>query len=342
MIDGSRGAADSPVRVSVIVTTRDRHQALRRVLDALAAQDVNHDSYEVVVVDDGSRDSTPAMLAADTDSRFRVVRHETAGGPGFARNAGAAVGVGEWLAFTEDDVVIDRSWLGRALPHLDDASVGMVEGPTVDAGTSRPLRHRESDPVPSFIPTNLFVRRAVFRDLGGYDADFFDHDRNLYFREDADFGFRALEAGVGHRVVDDVVVGHPAQFGRAAACYRHARRYEFDPLLYRRHPHLYRRLIEVKQFGRLRVHRPSHLGALGALGGWFALAVGVTLGNWPLAITGLALAAVGTFAFALRYRAGLTGVALAWRVAVLAPLPLVYLSAVVRGCVRHRSVGVLW
>ena len=342
MTHGSRAAPDGPIRVSVIVTTRDRHKALRRVLDALTSQDVDPASYEIVVVDDGSCDSTAPMLAAETDARLRVVRRATAGGPGLARNSGAAVAVGEWLAFTEDDVVIDRSWLGRALPHLDDASAGMIEGLTVDAATSRPLRHREPDPVPSFIPTNLFVRRTVFTDLGGYDADFFDPDRDLYFREDADLGFRALEAGVGHRVVDDVVVGHPAQFERAAACYRHARRYEFDPLLYRRHPHLYRRLIEIKRFGRLRVHRPSHLAALAALGGWLALAVGVTLEEWLIAVAGLALAAAGTLAFALRYRAGLAGIALAGRVAALLPLPLVYLWAVVRGCIRHRTVGVLW
>jgi glycosyltransferase involved in cell wall biosynthesis len=88
-------------QVSVIVPTRNRSALMATTLrSVLRQQGVD---FEVIVVDDGSTDDTPAVLAALADERIRVVRHDRPSGVATARNDGAAHAHGEWLAFLDDD-----------------------------------------------------------------------------------------------------------------------------------------------------------------------------------------------------------------------------------------------
>jgi glycosyltransferase involved in cell wall biosynthesis len=327
------------IRFSVIVPTRNRRARLQSTLDDLEAQSFPRADFEVIVVDDGSSDDTVAWLTENARACVCSTRHE---GPGPARNAGAAAAHGEYLAFTEDDVRISPDWLERADRHLRANAVDVLEGRTVLEGTHRNTRRAEAVPVPSFIPCNLFVRRSAFGQLGGYSPSFFDSRSGLYFREDADLGFRALECGMTHLIDPTVLVEHPEQFLSLPACFRHARRYVFDPLLYRRHRALYRRYIEVKSIGPLRVHRPMHLVALATLLSWVLLVVGVVIGQPIL----LGLGAAGVLASGVAVRAKYQGRRalrlweLGSQIAMLG-LPAVYLAALVRGCVRARGgVGV--
>ena len=90
-------------RVSVVVPTRNRSALLAMTLrSVLRQQDVE---LEVIVVDEGSTDDTAAMLSQLGDARVRVLRHEAPYGVSTARNRGAAVAVGEWLGFVDDDDV---------------------------------------------------------------------------------------------------------------------------------------------------------------------------------------------------------------------------------------------
>jgi glycosyltransferase involved in cell wall biosynthesis len=123
-------------RLSVVVPTRDRPDALGRCLAALEAQvapdlDLATD-VEVLVVDDGSRD--PAAVAATVDARtgpvpVRLVRGEGRG-PAAARNLGAARAAGALLCFTDDDCRPEPGWLA-ALTRRAAAGATVVAGPTV-------------------------------------------------------------------------------------------------------------------------------------------------------------------------------------------------------------------
>ncbi len=326
------------IRFSVIVPTRNRRAQLQASLDCLVAQTFPAHEFEVIVVDDGSTDGTVDWLERQaTTMRLRVVRTDH-GGPGAARNAGAAVAVGEYLAFTEDDVLIAPDWLERADAHLRQNPIDLLEGRTRLEGTLRSTRRGEPVPVPSFIPCNLFVRRSAFDDLGGYDLGFFDRGTGLYFREDVDLGFRAFERGYVHEIDPTVLVEHPEQFLTMRACFRHARRYVFDPLLYRRHPALYRKFIEVKTFGRLRIHRPLHLVALGSLMAWVLVLIGALTASVAALAIGVALLLISGIAVRAKYQ-GRRALHI-WNVTEVAAftcLPIAYLEALTRGCVRARG-----
>jgi GT2 family glycosyltransferase len=100
--------------VSVVIPTRDRGATLSRTLDALELQTPASGAFEVIVVDDGSRDDTPARLEARSAGRFvlrslrvgggeRGVR--VGGGPAKARNAGIALAAAERVLLLGDDTI---------------------------------------------------------------------------------------------------------------------------------------------------------------------------------------------------------------------------------------------
>jgi Glycosyl transferase family 2 len=91
------------VSLSVVIRSKDEADRLRLTLASLARQTV---AAEVVVVDDGSNDHTPAVLdEASRALRLVVVRHETARGRSAASNAGAAAASGEVLLFLDGDTL---------------------------------------------------------------------------------------------------------------------------------------------------------------------------------------------------------------------------------------------
>lgn len=89
--------------VSVVLPTRNRVDRVVRALASIERQ--TWPSWEVIVVDDGSTDDTPAVLAAacERTPRVRVVRNDHATGGSAARNRGIALAEGELLAFLDDD-----------------------------------------------------------------------------------------------------------------------------------------------------------------------------------------------------------------------------------------------
>jgi len=113
--------------VSVIVPTFDRAELLREALDSVQMQ--TFPDWECLVVDDGSADETPEILAsrAAADPRIRALRFEHGGSPGRSRNAGIAASRGEFVAFLDDDDAWLPAKLDRQLSLLNaEPGAGLV------------------------------------------------------------------------------------------------------------------------------------------------------------------------------------------------------------------------
>ncbi len=169
-------------KVSVIIPTYNHAQFVAQAIESALAQTLA--PVEVIVVDDGSTDET-AQVLAHYGERIRVVRQQN-GGVAAARNAGAALAVGEYLAFLD----ADDTWLPRKLEKQlarfqAEPNLGLVHCGMVEFNPAGVLMHEHLDGDEGWIAEKLLlfngrsvvvgigstslVPRAVFEEVGGFD-----------------------------------------------------------------------------------------------------------------------------------------------------------------------------
>ena len=114
------------MRISIIVPVYNSARWLARCLDSLLFQGLDDNEYEIILVDDGSTDDSPAILAryAAEHPQIRVFQQEN-GGPGKARNKGLEIARGEWIAFVDADDQLAGQALASLLPFCSDTTDGL-------------------------------------------------------------------------------------------------------------------------------------------------------------------------------------------------------------------------
>ena len=195
----------SDIRLSLIVPVYNNPRDLRECLDALTASCPA--GSEIIVVDDGSTDDTAAVAAA---TGARVIRLPVNSGPAAARNCGAHQARGDLLFFIDADVVVAPDVLGRVRRLFDEcpdlsAVFGSYDArPRADNVVSRYRNllhhyvHQQGNPAAATFWAGCgAIRRAVFVEVGGFDAEWFPHPSI----EDIELGYRLRAAG--HRVLLD-------------------------------------------------------------------------------------------------------------------------------------------
>jgi chlorobactene glucosyltransferase len=116
--------------VSVLVPARNEERGLRACIESLSAQTFPH--LEIIAVDDGSTDRTPAILAdaVRRDPRIRVLRVEGLPpgwtGKSFALTTGVAVARGRWLCFTDADTVHAPESIARAVGFAEARGIALL------------------------------------------------------------------------------------------------------------------------------------------------------------------------------------------------------------------------
>jgi glycosyltransferase involved in cell wall biosynthesis len=193
--------------ISVVVPTHNRAAGLTRLVEALTAQTLDRERFEVIVVDDGSQ---PPQRVDGDGLLLRVIRHESPRGPSAARNSGWKAARAPLVAFIDDDCTPTASWLGAFLAAADgDADWLIVQGPVVPAPDQRseltPLSHTINfpGPHPLFVTCNIAYSRALLERVGGFDESF----RNAC-GEDVELGTRAVKAGAATRYAERAEVHH--------------------------------------------------------------------------------------------------------------------------------------
>lgn len=205
----SREPAD--LLASVVVPVRNGGDGLGALVDALAAQTLPRNRFEVLVADDGSTDGATQRLAAD-DDWLRVL-------PGppqnsyVARNRAAAAARGPVLAFCDADCLPAPTWLEAGLDALEQADIvaGRVRfqlppKPTVWSRLDADMHLNQEELVTTGAgaTANLFMRRAVFHELGGFDE-------SLPMGGDVELPRDAVRGGARIVYAEDAVVGHPTR-----------------------------------------------------------------------------------------------------------------------------------
>ena len=228
------GGYPVPEGVSVVLCTRDREDLLRVALTSVVVALGPAD--EVVVVDNAPRtDATGVVVGELADPRIRYVL-EPRPGLSIARNTGAAAARGAFLAFTDDDVVVDRAWLaGLSRGFTRAAGVGCVTGLVPSAELDTEAQHffdRKVNWSSSCTPrlfdldqhrhdsvlypysagifgtgANFAVSRTAFDTLGGFD-EALGAGSLTRGGEDLDWFVRTLNAGFSIAYEPGAVVWH--------------------------------------------------------------------------------------------------------------------------------------
>jgi GT2 family glycosyltransferase len=203
--DPGGGADAGAARLSVVIPTLNRPDALPRTLAALASQSLDPDRFEVVVVEDAKNDA--ALPDPDPRIHVRTLRAEQPGAS-HARNAGWRAAAHPVVLFLGDDIIPARDMLARhALLHEqnpgDDVGVlGHVEWARelersafmvwLDHGIQfnyPSIRGTEAGPG-HFYTANVSLKRAALERVGGFDAQTYP-----FLYEDIDLGVRLFDHG---------------------------------------------------------------------------------------------------------------------------------------------------
>ena len=207
----------TPPLVSIVIPTYARPGRLRECLAALARQTMPADTFEIVVVDDGS--PQPVVPPADTapdGPTIRVIRQPNAG-PSAARNRGVAEAFGELIALTDDDCLPTPDWLESLVIAHRQSPAALVGGITfnglpddVFAMTSQMIidlvyEHFNTDEASAYFLTsnNILCSRAAYSELGGFDTSFARAGA-----EDRDFCDRWRASGRPLRLVPAARIEH--------------------------------------------------------------------------------------------------------------------------------------
>ncbi|MEA2457344.1 MAG: hypothetical protein QOC95_316, partial [Thermoleophilaceae bacterium] len=166
--------------------------------------------YEVIVVDNASRDAT-AEVARSHGAR---VVTEPRPSRARARNAGVAAAAADLIAYTDADCVADPGWLAAMAEALDRHEI--VAGPVRVTTAEPPNAIERFESLWRFeqehwvrdgwaATANLGIRRAVHDAIGGFDAAY------RHIGEDADYCLRARQAGYPLAYAPDAAVEHYAE-----------------------------------------------------------------------------------------------------------------------------------
>jgi glycosyltransferase involved in cell wall biosynthesis len=222
------------VSISVVIPTFNREMLLRRAISSALEQTLP--IKELIVVDDGSTDRTQELLSdiASIDPRVKVLMRQR-GGANRARNAGANLAEGDWIAFLDSDDFWEQNKLDLQVQALqkNPAAVASFTG----------LKRIGHDAGKVFLPpahpslldlraanvlsttSSAVVKASVFHEVGGFDADLPScQDWDLWFRLRLKGEFAVVreplviyDAGPHARISSDlskVIAGHNIVFER--------------------------------------------------------------------------------------------------------------------------------
>lgn len=180
---------------SVIIPTYNRCNLLTDVIQAVRAQQYPDELFEIIVVDNASKDETRQVIERLNELPAKSVRYVFEARPGlhWARHAGARAALGDILIYTDDDAEPTAQWLSSLTAAYEDANVGAVGGPISVRWTTAPpewvvplgtfghldlgAAARNLTPPETINGANYSIRKDVLFSLGGFNPDTAVEDR---------------------------------------------------------------------------------------------------------------------------------------------------------------------
>jgi len=240
------------LRVSVIIPTRDRAGLLECCLESLTRQTLPRDEFEVLVVDNGSTDSTPEVAQRFSGRLNLVYVLEPEPGLHSGRHAGVRNARADILLFGEDDLDVEPGWVAGAVAALADKDVALAGGNLLpkfegevpgwlELWWSRPAYRGRAfgylgildfgqgsfDVHPAYVwGGNFAVRRSAIEAVGGFHPDGLPQELITRRGDGESYTARAIHQRVGRVVFDSrISVRHTVAAFRMKGSYLEKRAY---------------------------------------------------------------------------------------------------------------------
>ena len=180
-IDSIENVLSGSNKISIIIPTFNSEKYIVSCLNAIRNCIYPQDKYEIIVVDNGSKDRTINILECENV----IILHNNKNNIGSSRNLGANAAKNDILAFVDSDCLVDKCWLVCGVGNIlyEDALFGNTYDLPEKASWveslwfSNSLNKREE--VEHNPGGNIFIRKSLFNDVGGFDE-------NLKTGEDAE------------------------------------------------------------------------------------------------------------------------------------------------------------
>lgn len=174
------------IAISIVIPVLNGESQIRDCITSVINQDFQKDQYEIIVVDNGSKDNTINILTEYNENI--IILHESRKGSYLARNTGINVSKGKIVAFIDSDCIADRNWLkelhngfvseisgdigcivGSVIPHHGKTLVEIYS-------KNKDLLSQKTTLDSNFLPygqtANAAFRKEVFDIIGGFDEGF--------------------------------------------------------------------------------------------------------------------------------------------------------------------------
>jgi glycosyltransferase involved in cell wall biosynthesis len=208
--------------ISVIIGTHNRRDKLQMLLKSLASLEIDEGRIcEMIIVDNNSTDDTKEVVKNYSENSRRDIRYIFEGkqGNNYARNTAIVEAKGEVLAFTDDDCVLDSTWIRQIWKKFESEPALACLGGRVELydKNDRAITIRtfgEETEVKSasqlyrlIIGCNMAIRRTVFDDIGTFDPAFGPGSK-IGSGGDSEFLYRAYKRGLIIKYYPDIIVYH--------------------------------------------------------------------------------------------------------------------------------------
>jgi len=221
---------------SIIIATYNRSVSLKRTLTSLATMEVSPDiSWEAIVVDNNSKDGTKRVVEDFIgESGFKLkYLFEKEQGKSFALNSGSKAAQGEFLVYTDDDVIVHTDWLKNVMKAFRDTQAACVGGkihlewekprpPWLNANFfghlgyldlgDNPIklstRENYRDYGPRLYGANIAVRSSVAEKSGFFNTEMGPKADKMYNAEDIHFIDTLIRSGEDVYYIPDIIVNH--------------------------------------------------------------------------------------------------------------------------------------
>ncbi|MDP6593849.1 MAG: glycosyltransferase [Candidatus Marinimicrobia bacterium] len=199
----------------------NRAAELPFLIESIGKQTLASDLFEMILVDDGSTDTSAAVVKewiAKVDFQLRYIKKENEG-PGAARNEGVEESQGELLMFIDSDCEADPDWLKTIYEKYTDEKFDACGGPDASKGDFTPLQRAIDFSMTSFLTTgglrghshrplakfyprshNMGMTLDLYRKVGGFGE--------LRHGQDIELSHRIIKSGATVAHVADAVVYH--------------------------------------------------------------------------------------------------------------------------------------